>query len=165
MPKCKYCNKNYKSAAGLVSRTKGNGKMYFCNEEHFEAYQLEDFARLELDTNINDIFGHEVINSLMKKELKELTSKYPVSKVNSYVEENKAWLTSTIQSKDFKSEGQAIKYFMAIITNHIYDYTQEQKREPLPDKNISDLILDFGEYKHVTKKKKSLSEVLEELNE
>ena len=64
---------------------------------------------------INEIFGYKVINTALFKELSFILGSYSYDRILAYLEENKDYMTSVIQQRDYSSEYAKIRYFSAMI--------------------------------------------------
>lgn len=118
--KCRICgNKIERNDAYKVVV---NGKNeYYCNEKEYQK-RLKDTADKENTFKmINEIFGYEVTNSAIFKELKEIATNHSYEKVYSYLYDNKVMLERSL-SKTFSSEYGKIRYFATIVRNNIVDY-------------------------------------------
>ena len=126
--KCKYCGKSidtkvaYKVAVGKINR-------YFCNEEEYniahEAQQTKDDAY----NFIYEIFGRKITNTILYKEVNELSLVYSYEKIKAYLEQNEAYLSGFMQNKLFQSEYAQIRYFAAILKNNLTDFKYEKKEK------------------------------------
>ena len=78
---------------------------------------------------IFEIFGRQILNTVIYKELDPIIKEYGAEKMIAYLEENKTYLEQCM-SKNFSSEYASIRYISAIIRNNIHDFTPH-KSEPI----------------------------------
>lgn len=131
--KCKYCGKSidtnnaYKIVVGKTNR-------YYCNEEEYNI--LHKAKQIKDDTFylIYEIFGRKITNTILYKEVNELSSVYSFEKIETYLSINKEYLSNLMQNKTFQSEYAQIRYFSAILKNSLTDFKYE-KNEKI-NKNI-----------------------------
>lgn len=103
-----------------------NGKNeYYCSESEYikikQDKQQDKQTKLDIYNQINEIFGCVVTNTVLFKELAEITKVYSSVKVASYIQYNKFQLDK-FMSKTFNNEYCKIKYFAAILKNSLADY-------------------------------------------
>ena len=98
-----------------------NKNEYYCTEEDYLRIQNDKETRKNLLDKINNIFGYVITNTILYKELSEITKVHSYSKINSYVNENSQMLEKYM-GKSFNNEYGKIKYFTTIIKNNIKDY-------------------------------------------
>lgn len=127
--------------------------MYYCSEQEHKEYLKAKTVRDNTYNLINDIFGRKVINTILFKEINEISNTYPYQHIYSYLIENQQYLSRVI-SKDFKSEYAQIRYFTAILKNSLSDY---KEKEPDIKRNVSDEIITM-KYRQ-QKKRRSLAEI------
>lgn len=141
-----------------------NGKqtMYFCNEHHFVQWNTSHIQYTRVYDLLEDIFGYKPNNSLLRKELAIALDKYGAELVADYLFDNKNDIERAM-AKDFKNEWVQSKYFMAILTNNMGKYLINRTKKDY-EKPVSETVMDYGEHKYKRVRKKSLMEVMEELN-
>lgn len=159
-PKCKYCGKSLiRTEAFKV--VVGGKNHYYCNEAEYNIIIEKENARKELFKNINDIFGYEVINTALFKEVNELLSNYSTELINSYLSDNIQYLSSVMTSKNFINEYGKIRYFTAILRNNLADYS-------IPEPEIPRIVeVDIPNLQRFSRKKKrrSILEIEEEADD
>lgn len=155
--KCKYCGKSidtnnaYKIVIGKTNR-------YYCNKEEYnivyKAQQLKD----DTFNLIYEIYGRKITNTILYKEINELSSVYSFEKIKAYLLRNKEYLSNLMQNKTFQNEYAQIRYFSAILKNSLTDFKYESDEKI--NKNIE---IDMPSYKFKRKtSKKSLVEYEQE---
>lgn len=156
--KCRICgNKKEKSEAYKV--VVNNKNSYYCNKTEY----IEWASKKEIKDNtynlIYDIFERKVTNTILFKEVGELSDIYTYEKIFAYLKENKVYLCG-VMKKGFSSEYAQIRYFTAILKNSLADF---QYKKEVPIKNIEQ---DMPEYKFKRKgKRKPLLEYEEEVGD
>ena len=137
--KCRYCQTSLTTDTAYRIESK-NKKAYFCNQDHYEEYikQEEENAvkkvkAEELENKFYnlmcDILGVGAItNTALWREKKELKKTYSEELIISCLEENKAWLTTSVSKLDGGIYGK-IRYVSVILRNKLGDYkTQTSTR-------------------------------------
>lgn len=130
--KCKSCDT--KIERNIAYKTQVNGvNWYYCNEEEYIKERDELKKRKAVKDNvylsIYEIFGYEVTNSRLYKEVYELSEVYGYELIRSYIAENNKYLEEALQKKSFKNEYNKIRYFAAILKNCLVDYKVNNKTE------------------------------------
>ena len=126
--KCKYCGKNidtdnaFKVIVGKTNR-------YYCDENEYNIIHKTQQIKDDTFNLIYDIFGRKVTNTILYKEINELSTIYSYEKIDSYLNENKNYLTNLMQNKSFQSEYAQIRYFAAILKNNLADFHYEKKEK------------------------------------
>lgn len=126
--KCKYCGKSidtknaYKVVVGKINR-------YFCNEEEYNIVHKAQQIKDDTFNIIYEIFGRKITNTILYKEINELSSIYSFEKIKAYLSENIEYLSNIIQKKSFQSEYAQIRYFVAILKNSLTDFKYEKKEK------------------------------------
>lgn len=158
--KCKYCGKSidtkvaYKVAVGKTNR-------YFCNKEEYDIVYKAQKIKNDTYDLIFEIFGRKVTNTILYKEVNELSSVYPYERIKAYLEQNMTYLSNLMQNKSFQSEYAQIRYFTAILKNNLTDFKYEKKERI----NIK-VDIDMPEYVFKRKSdRKPLIEFEEEVGE
>lgn len=150
--KCKGCgNKNERNDSFKVVVNEKN--QYYCSEkEYLEIKEARETKKSVLDI-INQIFGYEITNTAIYKELTEISNVHTYKKINSYLIDNKEFLIKTM-NKSFQNEYGKIRYFATIIKNNIRDYIPKQEE-------VHKQLGEITEIKYKPKeRKKGLSEYL-----
>lgn len=150
--KCKICgNKIDRKEAYKITI---NGKnLYHCSEQEYKEYLKAKTVKDNTYNLINDIFGRKVINTILFKEVNEISNTYPYQHIYSYLIENQQYL-SRVMSRDFKSEYAQIRYFTAIIKNSLSDY---KEKEPEIKRSASSEVITMKYSQQ--KKRRSLAEI------
>ena len=126
--KCKYCGKSidtkvaYKVAVGKTNRS-------FCNKEEYDIVHEAQQTKDDTYNLIFEIFGRKVTNTILYKEVNELSLVYPYEKIKAYLEQNVTYLSNLMQNKSFQSEYAQIRYFAAILKNNLTDFKYEKKEK------------------------------------
>lgn len=165
MPKCRFCGKENKKSKEMYLYKNGKSNFYYCNEEHYRLWLIDEQDKKRIFELVYFILDHETSNTSLLKEVNGLLALYKAKDVADYLDEKKLDIYRYMASKDFSSEYGAIRYLMAIIKNNMADYIKANKTEPTHEIPAENLVMDFGVYKHRRIQKKSLAEVMEELNE
>ena len=144
--KCRICgNKTERNDAYKVVV---NGKNeYYCNEKEYKQKQKQIADKEKTIKIINEIFGYEITNSALFKELKVLSENNSYEKIYSFIYDNRQML-DTSMSRDFTSEYGKIRYFSTIIKNNIVDYVIDD--EPYITNNEYEVL----DIKYKAKKKR-----------
>jgi hypothetical protein len=158
--KCRYCGNSidittaYKIVVGKVNR-------YFCNKNEYEKVcQTQQIKDKTYDV-IYDIFGYKVTNTILYKEIHELSLVYAYEKIYAYLSDNIAYLKKVIQNKEFQSEYAQIRYFAAILKNNLADFHYEEKTPVIKEVDID---MSSCNYKRKTKRK-TLAEYEQEVGD
>ena len=158
--KCKYCGKSidtkvaYKVAIGKTNR-------YFCNKEEYDIVHEAQQTKDDTYNLIFEIFGRKVTNTILYKEVNELSLVYPYEKIKAYLEQNVTYLSNLMQNKLFQSEYAQIRYFAAILKNSLADFKYEKK-----DKIEKKVEIDMPSCKFKREScKKTLAEYEQEVGE
>lgn len=118
--KCRICNN--KIERNDAYKIINNGKNeYYCNEKEYKQKQKQIADKANIINLINEIFGYEVANLTIHKELKDISEKHSYEKISSFLYNNKEMLERNMK-KSFSSEYGKIRYFTTIIRNNIVDY-------------------------------------------
>ena len=126
--KCKYCGKSidtnnaYKIVVGKTNR-------YYCNEEEYNIIHKSQQIKDNTYNLIYEIFGRNITNTILYKEMNELSDIYTYAKIGAYLSENREYLSNIIQNKSFQSEYAQIRYFTAILKNNLTDFKYEKKEK------------------------------------
>ena len=106
---------------------KGKTNLYFCSEDEYKRILTEkekaQETRNSLQLVIDEIFGYPVTNTALYKEQSEWTKVKPLEIIIDYLKENKQYISTTLENKQFTSEYGKIRYFSAIVKNNIQSYT------------------------------------------
>jgi hypothetical protein len=153
--KCK-CH-GYKIERDTAYKIKINNKNeYYCNEKEYQKITEEKKYRLELLNLVNEIFGYVVTNTILFKELTEISNVHTYKKTYCYLNENKSNIEK-FMSKDFNSEYGKIKYFTTILRNNLHDFK-------IVEETIKQVNVEIVENIYKPKqRKKSLEEYLAEM--
>ena len=145
--KCRICGA--KTERNNAYKVTINGKNeYYCNEQEYKQKQKQIADRTNTINIINEIFGYEITNSAMNKELKEISTNHSFDKIYSFLYDNKSMLERSL-NKTFSSEYGKIRYFTTIIKNNIVDYIKVDDESYITDNEYE--ILDI---KYKPKKKR-----------
>ncbi len=146
--KCRICSNKIERNDAYKVVVNGKNE-YYCNEKEYKQ-KLKQVADKENTINmINEIFGYEVTNSAIYKELKEITINHSYEKIYSYLYDNKPMLERSL-NKTFSSEYGKIRYFTTIIKNNIVDYIKTDDDSYITDNEYE--ILDI-KYKQKNKRR------------
>ena len=129
-----------------------NKNNYYCNETEYREWAYKKEIKDNTYNLIYDIFERKVTNTILFKEVGELSDIYTYEKIFAYLKENQSYLNG-VMKKGFSSEYAQIRYFTAILKNSLADF---QYKKEVQIKNIEQ---DMPECKFKRKvKRKPLSE-------
>lgn len=144
--KCRVCGESLDTTTAfkLIEHDTNNKAKtsYYCSREEY----LEDSAKKEKESECKNkayslicgIIGREkIINTVLWKEWKEWNKVFSNETIASYLEENKAYLTSTISRLEDK-EFNRIRYLSAILKNSLGDFKPKEKVQTVVNPIIQD---------------------------
>ena len=144
--KCRVCGESLDTmtAFKLIEHDTNNKAKtsYYCSREEY----LEDSAKKEKESECKNkayslicgIIGREkIINTVLWKEWKEWNKVFSNETIASYLEENKAYLTSTISRLEDK-EFNRIRYLSAILKNSLGDFKPKEKETEKPKVQVDE---------------------------
>lgn len=105
---------------------------YYCSKAEYDKIIDSRNLKDEVFKRIFEIFGRKVTNTALYKEMAELDETYTYEKIKAYIDDNFEYLQK-VMSKGFTSEYAKIRYLMAIFKNTLADYTQNTKKEIIPN--------------------------------
>ena len=123
---CRDCGKkvNRDLAYKIV---KGKANLYFCSEDEYKRILAEKEKAQEirngLQSIIDEIFGYPVTNTALYKEQSEWAKVKPLEIIKDYLNDNKQYISTALENKQFVNEYGKIRYFSAIVKNNIKGYT------------------------------------------
>ena len=144
--KCKVCGEplDTKTAFKLIAYdTNDKAKTsYYCSKEEWEKSEVEKRAREDNKNKayslICSIIGREkIINTVLWKEWKEWNKAFSNETIALYLEDNKAYLTSTISRLEDK-EFNRIRYLSAILKNSLGDFKPKKKEVEKPKVQVDE---------------------------
>ena len=156
--KCRVCSTKIERNDAYKVVVNGKNE-YYCNEKEYKQKLKQKVDRDNTLNIINEIFGYEITNSALNKELKEISVNHSFEKIYSYIYDNRQMLQRSL-SKDFSSEYGKIRYFSTIIKNNIIEYVMND--EPYITENEYE-VLDI-KYKP-KKKRRAMCDIEKELLE
>lgn len=107
-------------------------------EEHDATVQKHKEIKNNVYYLICDIIGRkEILNTILWKEWKEWNKVFSNETIASYLEENKAYLTSTISRLEDK-EFNRIRYLSAILKNSLEDFKPKEKETEKPKVKVDE---------------------------
>ena len=152
---CRCCGEKIdkKIAIGIP---KGKTTWYYCPEHVGQKSPKEKMYDL-----IYEIFGRKVLHTMLYKEMDEILNAYDVNIVISYLEENKSDIAMAMR-RSFVHEFAEIRFFSAIVKNHIGSFKSRQP-EPIIKKEIEvDFDMSANKYK-AKKQRKGMDSLLDDL--
>ncbi len=156
--KCRICN-NKIDRADAYKVIVNNKNNYYCNETEYQTWALKKEIKDNTYNLIYEIFGRKITNTILFKEVGELSEIYTYEKILAYLEENKEYLYN-VMKKTFSSEYAQIRYFTAILKNNLSDFHYEKEEQ------IKKVDMDIPEYKFSRKsKRKPLSDYEKEVGD
>lgn len=125
--KCQICGKTLETSTAykiIKTTPKKVRNIYYCTEKEYQDW-IDDIEEKNLTYRlIYNIFGREVVNTILYKEVSALAKIYTFGTIHNYLEENYEFL-SKIMQKDFENEYSKIRYFAAILKNNLYDFQKK----------------------------------------
>ena len=157
--KCAYCNKNLPKSYPAIKVTVGKSNRYVCTKEH-EALFLEQKEHTDsIWKIINEILGHDVVNTLMLKEVNPVIEAVGAKRLHGYLRDNRVEIERSMSRKTFVNDFAKMRYLSAIIKHSINQYKAIAKPERILDIPMEENKV--VKYKR-PERKKSLAELLEE---
>ena len=170
--KCKYCRSSLTTTTAYMEYVKDK-KFYFCNQDHYEEYikQEEENAvkkakAEELENKFYNLMCEilsvdKITNTALWKEKKELKAAYSEELIISCLEENKDWITNTVNKLDGNIYGK-IRYVSTILKNKLGDYKpkMEIKEAEKPKVRVDESFYDISSSVH--NKRRSLADLEDE---
>ncbi len=141
--KCKYCGKSidtnnaYKIVVGKTNK-------YYCNEEEYNIIHKAQQIKDDTYNLIYEIFGRKITNTIIYKEVNELSYVYSFEKIEAYLSQNIEYLSNLMQNKSFQSEYAQIRYFAAILKNNLSDFKYEKKEKTSKEVEIDMLSCNYS---------------------
>lgn len=102
---------------------------YYCTEKEYQDLLIQKEYKDNTYQLINQIFGRIITNTILFKEIGEISKIYTYEKILAYLKESKTYLHN-VMKKDFSSEYAQIRYFSAILKNSLTDF-QIQTEAPV----------------------------------
>ena len=163
--KCRHCgNKIDRKEAFKV--VVGGKNAYYCNEDE---YLLSKKLKGDKDGTyniINQIFGYEVKNSALYKEINTIRIDFSYESILMYLKQEFDYLHSIMCEKDFQSEYGKIRYFSAIVKNNLPNFMRDQEMKWQREVAPVEVQVDMPEMTYVRKKKrKPLIEIEQEVGD
>lgn len=156
--KCKICGNKIErtEAYKIVINNKNN---YYCNEMEYKNWVSKKEIKDNTYNLIYDIFERKITNTVLFKEITELSNIYTYEKIFAYLRENETYLCD-VMKKDFSSEYAQIRYFAAILKNSLSDFQYKN------DEQVKKIKVDMPKCKFNRKgKRKPLTEYEEEVGD
>lgn len=125
--KCQSCSKKIDKETAFVVKKNGRN-LYYCNEQEYNTILMNKRYKDFIYEGVTKIFGYKVTNTVLFKELAELSKAYGYEILYNYICDNTDKLCNAL-NKDFAHEYAKIRYFSAIIKNSIVDYRDGEYRE------------------------------------
>lgn len=137
--KCKICGNKIdrETAHKVVVNEKNN---YYCSELEYSEWQAKKEIKDNTYNLIFQIFDRKITNTILYKEITELSEIYTYEKIFAYLTENEKYL-SGVMGKGFTSEYGQIRYFTAILKNSLADF--KYKKEEVVKKEFDNDIPDM----------------------
>jgi hypothetical protein len=104
---------------------------YYCSKDEYDKILKRREVKNNTYQAIFNLFGRKVTNTLLFKEVNELASIYGYDTIYSYIEDGSESI-ETYLHKGFRNEQAKIKYFVAILKNNLYDYSENHKEVTTP---------------------------------
>ena len=132
--KCRICGKklNVNDAYKVV---KNKINMYYCNQEEYESWLLKKERQIELEKSIGNaiestigtIFNNGTWGEVRKTLAFLKQDDYSLEQIEEYLWAISDEIRHILVNKWFQNEFLKIKYYLAIIRNHIDEYFSEGK--------------------------------------
>lgn len=162
-PKCRYHNKQVdkQTAFKIVIKDKNT---YWCCEECYNLYfadkERQDKIKAEYDEIFEitkEIFGYEFAGySMLKKEVSTWEKLSTRQKIIAYLNDNKAWLSTTM-SKSFANDYNRVRYYSTIIASKLHDYQPRVEIAERPKVVVEETIYEAPT--HTLNKRRSLADL------
>ena len=166
---CKICKEKIDRDLAFKVGTRS----YYCNKSEYLSYlnnkksknKSKKKTKQETMELIFEVFEYEVTNTLLSNELRELAKLYTYDNIYSYIQENFEHLNKSLHPTTFEFNGERgkIKYFLAIIKNHIVDYLNNKKIEKENTEYLNEEINYDGIFENVKYKEKNKRRALYEI--
>jgi YHS domain-containing protein len=123
--KCKSCGTKIErdTAYKVVLKDKNS---YYCNEQEYLNYKQDLKNKDDVYMEIDNIFNKKITNTVLFKEVGELSKIYTYETILLYLQQNEQYLINVL-NKSFVSEYAQIRYFTAILKNSLSDFERLQK--------------------------------------
>ena len=137
---------------------------YYCSKEEYQSDYEKKAKEAEYKNKayslICGIIGREkIINTVLWKEWKGWNKVFSNETIASYLEENKAYLTSTISRLEDK-EFNRIRYLSAILKNYLGDFKLKEKEEEKPKVQVDETF--YASAPTTQNKRRSLEDLEDE---
>lgn len=163
--KCRHCgNKIDRKEAFKV--VVGGKNTYYCNEDE---YLLSKKMKDDKDGTyniINQIFGYEIKNSALYKEINTIRENFSYEIILMYLKQEFDYLHGIMCEKEFQSEFGKIRYFSAILKNNLPNFMRNQELKWQREITPREVQVDMPEMTYNRKKKrKPLIEIEQEVGD
>lgn len=162
---CQICKKKIEKDTAYkitkISPTNGKKKyFYYCSEEEWQAEEDRKKKNKEnkdkVYSLICDMFGYEIVNTKFFDEWSLWNKLKSNELIYKYIRENEDFLQE-ICDRSFDSEYQKIRYFSAILKNHLRDYVPKAAEVEKPKVVVDETIYEAPA--HSLNKRRSLEDL------
>lgn len=126
--KCAHCKDKKIDKATAYKVVVGGKNKYYCSKAEYDAERKEKEYKDKVYKLITGVCGQQIISTALYKEWTIWNQVADNEKIASYIEDNFDYL-HTVMHKYFASEYAMIRYFSAILRNHLADYKVKEKVE------------------------------------
>ena len=163
--KCRCCgNKIDRKEAYKV--VVGGQNAYYCNEREYLQKNKNKIDKNKTYNLINQIFGYEVKNSIIYKEINDIRKDFSYENISLYLESEFDYLHGVMCEKDFQSEYGKIRYFSAILKNNLPGFIHDYETRLMKETVRTEVEIDMPEMiYHRKKKRKPLIDIEQEVGD
>lgn len=133
-PKCKFCGKELKRSEAFMVKL-GTKKTYYCNEEEYNLTLAEKKVEEDFYFNVDLLFEAEMCisnrgaYSTLHASLQSLRKTYTREQIEWFLGNNFDWIAEATERKEISDEYGKVRYFIAIMRNHIDKYLKDNPVE------------------------------------
>lgn len=133
-PKCKYCRKSIKRSEAFVVKV-GTKPTYYCNEEEYKLALAEKKVEEDFYFNVDLLFEAEMCisnrgaYSTLHASLQSMRKTYTREQIEWFLGNNFDWIAEATERKEISDEYGKVRYFVAIMRNHIDKYLKDNPVE------------------------------------
>ena len=172
--KCRICGNKIDRKEAFKVSVEGKPNAFYCSEAEYNAMIEERKCKDDAYYCIYGIFGYQVTNTVLYKEIGELGKIYGFKLILSYLHDNEEYLTRIV-GREYKNEFAKIKYFTAILKNNLTDYKDHglDKKERVKavvkynkvEKQFNEDLGEAPKYKKKKKKRRALDDIVAEVGD
>lgn len=148
--KCRFCKAKLTTAIAYKVEIE-NKKFYFCSDEHYRKFLLEQNEHKKKQENAQqlkdrfhnlfcEILGVKgITNTALWKEKQEINKVFSDEIIIAYLEENKEWIKVSVGKLSGGEYGK-IRYVSTILKNKLGDFKPTQKETPKPKVIVEEVM-------------------------